>query len=185
MKLLVGLGNEGAEYTNTRHNVGFLVLDSFSKKRNIKFKKTGDYSFARLNSLILIKPSTFMNSSGLALNSALCRFKPSSFLVISDDVNLNFGQIRMRKNGSSGGHKGLKSIEGVLGSQSYNRIRVGIGGGNLPHLSSFVLGKFAKREIDELTKVINYISELIEKYIEEGFDATIELFSRTKRPILS
>ena len=131
--LVVGLGNIGTEYSNTRHNMGFMVLDAWAQASNIVFR-TGRYgSIAELSfkgrRFTLLKPSTYMNLSGKAVRYWMSELKLplENLIVISDDLNIPFGTIRMRKNGSAGGHNGLTNITELLGSQDYARIRVGIG----------------------------------------------------------
>ena len=131
--LVVGLGNIGAEYANTRHNMGFMVLDAWAKASNIVFKSDRYGSIAETSfkgrRFFLLKPSTYMNLSGKAVRYWMNALKLplENLIVISDDINIPFGTLRMRKNGSAGGHNGLTNITEMLGSQDYARIRVGIG----------------------------------------------------------
>ena len=134
MKLVVGLGNIGKEYENTRHNIGFMFVDRYLKYRNIndKFKEKFNamYIETTINNekVMFIKPMTYMNNSGLAVNAFLNFYKVSSddILVISDDLDLDLGKFRLRSNGSSGGHNGLKNIISNLGTDKFKRLRVGI-----------------------------------------------------------
>lgn len=131
--LIAGLGNIGSEYEDTRHNIGFNVLDAMAKRAETKFEteRYGDVAQVRVKgrTLFLLKPSTFMNLSGKAVNYWLQKEKISSenLLVVTDDLALPFGKVRMRAKGSDGGHNGLKSINEVLGRNDYPRLRFGIG----------------------------------------------------------
>ena len=127
MKLIVGLGNIGEKYSQTRHNIGFITLDFLAKSNNLAFKKTKNYYFTKYSDAILVKPTTYMNLSGLAVQSVMTKFSNlDEILVVVDDLDLPFGQIRIRAKGGTGGHNGLKSITSSLGSDEYGRIRVGI-----------------------------------------------------------
>ena len=131
--LVVGLGNIGAEYANTRHNMGFMVLDAWAQASNISFESGRYGSTATISfkgrKFTLLKPSTYMNLSGKAVRYWMNELKVpvENIMVISDDLNIPFGTLRMRKNGSAGGHNGLTNITELLGTQDYCRIRVGIG----------------------------------------------------------
>ena len=134
MRLIVGLGNIGEQYKNTNHNAGFMVADGLAEKLGVKFSRRGcdaDYAEANVEGckLILAKPRTFMNSSGLSVKSFVKKFKINAqdILVVSDDIDLDPGKIRIRKFGSAGTHNGLKSIVSELGTEQFCRLRVGIG----------------------------------------------------------
>ena len=170
--LVVGLGNIGAEYASTRHNMGFMVLDAWAQASNLVFESRRYGSIAedsfRGRKLILLKPSTYMNLSGNAVRYWMHKLNipTERVIVICDDLNLPFGTIRMRKQGSDGGHNGLKDIEDALGTQQYARIRIGIGndfrsGGQV----DFVLGEISdeqKESVRELSvRVISGIKEFV------------------------
>ena len=147
--LIIGLGNLGNEYDLTRHNIGFITLDSFAKKFNLKFdiKKNALYTSVKYKSrtLHLIKPSNYVNNSGKSVNYWMNKLKVNieNILVVMDDISLPFGKIRIKKNGSDGGHKGLKSISESLESNNYNRIRFGVDNNFSPgKQSQYVLSKF-------------------------------------------
>mgnify|MGYP001334437999 CR=1 FL=1 len=131
--LIIGLGNPGAEYENTRHNIGFKVLDALVSASNTSFTTDRYADVAEIKfkgrNLVLIKPNTFMNLSGKAVNYWLQNTKidAANMLVITDDISLPFGVLRMRKKGSDGGHNGLKNIQAVLGNSNYPRLRFGVG----------------------------------------------------------
>ena len=162
--LVVGLGNIGSEYENTRHNMGFIVLDAFAKASNVVFhtERYGDVAEIPFKGhrFILLKPSTYMNLSGKAVRYWMQEKKIpiENVIIICDDLNLPFGTIRMRKNGSDGGHNGLKNINECLESQEYARIRLGIGNDfSRGHQVDFVLGKLSEEEL----KMMELISEKV------------------------
>ena len=165
MRLVVGLGNPGKEYQNTRHNIGFILIDEYARENNLTFKVNAKFNaeIIKEKDFILLKPLTYMNNSGISVGS-VCRFyniKPEDVLVISDDLDLPMGKIRLRTKGSSGGHNGLKSIIAHLNSQDFNRFRFGIGDSS-KNVIDYVLGAFSKQDKDiilekEITsnKIIN------------------------------
>ena len=178
MRLVVGLGNVGKRYKLTRHNFGFLALQSFAKEDDIVFKKEKNFLICKHQNFALVKPTTFMNDSGLAVVSAINYYKFEDLLVISDDVNLPFGKIKVKKSGSSGGHRGLGSIEKHLGSRDFNRLRFGVGGGDLKHLSNYVLSGFTAEQKRKLPAVFSFTSLLIRQFVSNGIESMIEFFSR-------
>ena len=153
MILVVGLGNIGKEYENTRHNVGFMLIDLLLKENqttnltNSKFKG----ELFKMGSSLLLKPSTFMNNSGLSVRAVLDFYKCERFIVIHDDIDLKLGALRFKKGGSSGGHNGLKSIDALCGND-YERVRIGVGKGE--NVISYVLGDFKKEEKPILDKIL-------------------------------
>lgn len=173
--LIVGLGNIGAEYASTRHNIGFMVLDAFAKAFNTFFLPSRYGDVAELSwkgrKLVLLKPSTYMNLSGKAVRYHLQhRSVPTeNLLVISDDLNLPFGKIRMRESGSAGGHNGLQNIADLLETENWARIRVGIGndfnrGGQI----DFVLGDLSEEEKNTVNEVSARIEEGIKILVTQG-----------------
>jgi len=185
MKLVVGLGNPGREYDNTFHNIGFLVLDHFAEKNQSGFrKKTGTNSLMAIvdmptaggavKRLLLAKPQTYVNLSGIAVEQITSKYgiKPSEMLVICDDFSLPFGKLRLRLKGSSGGHNGLESIIGALGTQEFARLRVGIGpvpAGLDP--KDFVLSKCPA---PVTAKIVKEAAEALEKILEKGPSAAMD-----------
>lgn len=166
--LIVGLGNIGQEYKNTRHNIGFLVVDALAEKKEATFEpnKQGDTAKFkhRGRSFILLKPSTYMNLSGKAVRYWMQKEKIpiERIIIIVDDLNLPFGKIRLRKKGSDGGHNGLKSINQVVGQNNYPRIRIGVG--NDFHKGKqvdYVLGEWSDEENDALPKIIDRTTKAI------------------------
>lgn len=168
--IVAGLGNVGEKYESTRHNAGFLVLDTLTEKTGIKIERAkfhalvGDGTFGSKR-VLFMKPTTFMNSSGEAVGEAARFYKvpPENVIIISDDISLPVGKIRVRRKGSHGGHNGLKSIEAHLSSSAYPRVKVGVG--EKPHpdydLADWVLGKFSKEDLQSLKSALeNAVSAL-------------------------
>ncbi len=173
--LIVGLGNIGDEYASTRHNIGFMVLDAFAKAFNTIFLPTRYGDVAEVSwkgrKLVLLKPSTYMNLSGKAVRYHLQhRSVPTeNLLVISDDLNLPFGKIRMRERGSAGGHNGLQNITDLLGTEDWARVRVGIGNDfSRGAQIGFVLGNLSESEKATIQEVSERIEEGIKILVTQG-----------------
>ena len=189
VKVIIGLGNPGKQYERTRHNVGWMVVDHLADVWHFDgWRRDGDARVASgrvgTAALRIVKPQTYMNLSGAALRPYLRRagWSPHrDLLVVVDDVALPFGRYRFRARGSSGGHNGLKSVEGALGHQDYARLRIGIappserGRGDL---SDFVLNDFGKGELKELGALMPMFTEAIETWLGEGIDITMTRFNR-------
>jgi PTH1 family peptidyl-tRNA hydrolase len=184
--LLVGLGNIGDEYVATRHNIGFMVLDALAiGASNIVFKQDRYAWRAEMRhagrTLVLIKPTTYMNLSGKAVRYWLEqeKLKPEQMLVITDDLSLPAGKIRIRAKGSAGGHNGLKNIEEVLGHNDYPRLRFGIGSDFAKGRQvDYVLGRFATNEIPEISQGIDRSLEAIKSFVSRGLALTMTEFNR-------
>jgi PTH1 family peptidyl-tRNA hydrolase len=177
-KLIVGLGNPGAKYVATRHNVGWMALDAFARKHNVTVDRSGFkgvYGEMRWGSVndkvILLKPMTFMNLSGQSLVPAAHFYKvaPTDILVIYDDLDLPPGKLRMREKGSAGGHNGMKSIIQELGSQEYPRLRIGIGR-PAPgwEVVDWVLAPFGADDAATIAQVLPKAVEAVEAFLDEG-----------------
>jgi PTH1 family peptidyl-tRNA hydrolase len=185
--LIVGLGNPGQKYKNNRHNVGFMVLDEIAKKLNIRFSRTqsnalitkGEYNGARL---ILAKPRTYMNASGRPIRTLLNFYKISleNLIIVFDDVDLPFETIRLRPEGGSSGHKGMTSIINDLGSENFNRLRVGIGRppGKM-NTPDYVLKDFSKSELELLPIILERASAAIFMLVAEGINAAMNKYNQT------
>lgn len=182
--LIVGLGNIGEKYANTRHNIGFNVLDSLAEKEDISFetKKLGD--LARFTykgrTFILLKPSTFMNLSGKAVLywQKLEKIPLENILIITDDLNLPFGTIRLKAKGSAGGHNGLTNIIEVLQTQNFARLRFGIGSEySKGRQIDYVLGKWNEEEQQQLTERIDTSSQVIKSFALAGLVNTMNTFN--------
>jgi PTH1 family peptidyl-tRNA hydrolase len=185
MKLIVGLGNIGDEYADTRHNIGFMILDALAKASNIVFdvnKRYGALAEFRLKNqqLILLKPSTYMNLSGNAVRYWMQKEKiePENLLIVVDDLALPFGALRLKTRGSDAGHNGLKHIQEVLETTNYNRLRFGIGN-DFPKGAQidFVLNSFAGEEQKLLPERIDKAIEIIKSFVLAGTDITMNKYN--------
>lgn len=176
MKLIIGLGNIGAEYVNTRHNVGFLCLDHWAAKHKYSFSHDTTFDFIKKSSVCCIKPNTYMNRSGLALSEAKRRWKISDYLVIHDDIELPLAKLRIRNGGGDGGHNGLKSLFDVQPPEDLKRIRVGIGR-NEDEPRDYVLDCFQDEERETLQTSLQKVTELIDIYIKHDFSAVLNQYS--------
>lgn len=183
--LVVGLGNIGAEYARTRHNMGFMILDAWAQASNIVFSSDRYGSIAETSfkgrQITLLKPSTYMNLSGNAVRYWMTKLKipMENLVVICDDLNLPFGTIRMRKNGSAGGHNGLKNIEELLGSANYTRIRIGIGndfskGGQV----DFVVGEMQPEEVEKVPAICDKVIQGVKDFTTIGADRTMNIINK-------
>lgn len=185
--LIVGLGNIGDEYRNTRHNIGFRMLDAFAEASNIAFedRRYGFVAHCRVKNaqLVLLKPSTYMNLSGNAVRYWMGEEKIpiENLLVLVDDLNLPFGTIRIRKQGSAGGHNGLKHIEQVLGSANYARVRFGIGNDYAKGTQmNYVLGEWTEDEEQQMKQRIEPVLQIIPSFCLQGIDRTMNEFNSRK-----
>ncbi len=176
MFLIVGLGNPGPRYQNTRHNAGFLLVDRLAERQGGIFRRDSKRALVCRTrwgerALFLAKPQTFMNLSGQAVRELLERLElePSQLLVVYDEAALPLGKIRLRLNGSAGGHKGMQSILACLGTLEIARLRIGIAPPEAPEdLSDFVLSEFGKREWEEFQQVLDRAAEAVTTFLEEG-----------------
>ncbi len=184
MKLVVGLGNPGSRYANTRHNVGFMVLDRLARRCNVDINKKQCNALTGLGTMAghrvcLAKPQTYMNLSGEAV-SCLARFykvSPKDMLVIYDDRDLPVGRIRLREKGSAGGHRGLQSIIGMLGTSDIPRLRIGIGRPEEMEAVDHVLGRFSAEERPLIEEALERSLEAVEVALAEGMEAAMNKFN--------
>lgn len=183
--LIAGLGNIGAEYENTRHNVGFEVLDFLAKENGLQFKPEHLGSIAELKhkgrNLVLLKPSTYMNRSGKAVQYWLQKEKipKENLLVVLDDLNLEFGSLRIRGKGSDGGHNGLKDIDQFAGGNDYARLRIGIGNNfSKGKQIGFVLGKWSGDELTTLGEVLKSAAEAVKSFASIGLQYTMNQYNK-------
>lgn len=182
--LIVGLGNIGVEYANTRHNMGFMVLDAWAQASNIVFE-SGRYGYTATVSFkgrkfTLLKPSTYMNLSGKAVRYWMNELKIplENLLVISDDLNIPFGTVRLRKNGSAGGHNGLTNINELLGTQEYARVRMGIGNDfGRGHQVDYVLGELSDEEMEQMPELSKKVIEGIKAFATIGPDRAMNVLN--------
>ena len=183
--LVVGLGNIGTEYADTRHNIGFKVLDALAGVSNTLFTtaRYGDVAELRHKgrTLVLLKPSTYMNLSGKAVRYWLDTEKipRENLLVVSDDIALPFGTLRMRPKGSAGGHNGLKNIAELLGTEEFARVRFGVGG-DFPrgHQVDYVLGEWTPEEREAMPARLHLFGEAILSFATIGVERTMNLFNK-------
>lgn len=190
MRVLVGLGNPGSKYSDTRHNVGFMTIDHLGGIFAKKVKKKGFMALYEEfiiggEKIILFKPQTYMNDSGNAVGSIMGYYhlNPSDFFIIYDDLDLPFGRIRIREKGGSGGHNGMKSIIAALGTEDFPRLRIGIGGGGKGDgnaVINHVLSGFNSIESKHLDKIINLAVDASETYIRDGLMAAMNRFNSTE-----
>ena len=182
--LIVGLGNIGEKYENTRHNIGFKILDQLAEKESITFEtqKLGDLANFKFKgrTFILLKPSTFMNLSGKAVLYWLTKEKIplENLLVVTDDLNLPFGTIRIKAKGSDGGHNGLKDIQAKLNTTKYNRFRFGISNSfGKGQQVNYVLGKWSEEENTKLNERLNIAAEAIKSFGTAGLANTMNTYN--------
>ena len=182
--ILAGLGNPGKEYEHTRHNAGFLAIDSIAAAKGVKIDRAKFQSLTAVADIggvgvLLMKPQTYMNNSGSAVGEAARFYKiaPENVIVISDDVNLDVGRLRVRKSGSAGGQKGLNDIIEVLGTDQIPRIRVGVG--KKPHpdydIKDWVLSNFSKTELEKLSETYPRVLVGAEKIVSGDLDGAMQL----------
>ena len=182
--LIVGLGNIGEKYFNTRHNIGFEILDEFVETKKLMFEsqKFGELSIFKFKgrSFYLLKPNTYVNLSGNAIEFWLKKenIPIENLLVIADDLNLSFGSLRLKTRGTNGGHNGLKSIELSIGTTNYNRLRIGISDVyEKGRQVDFVLGKFTKNELNNLKTIKTKVVDLIISFVMNGVSITMNNFN--------
>lgn len=189
MKLIVGLGNPGKEYLNTRHNIGFEFIDfylnSLSISKNWKSLFNGKYIDISINNekIIFLKPQTFMNLSGDCVVKFFKYYKLSidDILVISDDLDLNLGNYKLKDRGSSGGHNGLKSIEKALGANNYKRIKIGISKSHDNDVIDYVLGKFSDEEIYVLKNEFVLLKSVLDDFFNMDFSMLMNKYNHKNR----
>lgn len=183
--LIVGLGNMGAEYDNTRHNIGFDVVDFLAKEADMPFKndKLGDLVEIKHKgrTLVLLKPSTFMNLSGKAIKYWMEKLKiqPDNLVVIVDDIHLDLGKLRLRDKGSDGGHNGLKDIQERLGHNNYVRLRVGVGRDFHPGQQvKYVLGHWSNDQKEAVKMMIDKAAKAVKNYTTIGLKNTADILNK-------
>lgn len=185
--VVVGLGNPGAEYLHTRHNAGFLAIDYICNKYNARVNKSAHKALVGEATIggkrvLLVKPQTYMNLSGESIKSALdfYKIKPENLIVIYDDISLDVGRLRVRRDGSAGGHNGIKSIIANIGTQIFPRIKVGVG--QKPHpdydLASWVLSEFKNEELKALEGTFPTVCEGLEKILTASIDDAMQVCNK-------
>ncbi len=188
--LIVGLGNPGSRYTLTRHNLGFSLLASFGEEHQWTFAKSDQFKGKIASGMIhdvkvyLLMPSTFMNNSGLAVRKCVDYFNipPENLLVIADDINIDFGRLRLREQGSDGGHNGLKSVEEHLHTQDYARLRMGIGNTFIGSLEEYVLSNFSEEELEKLPQLLTEAKNVLDTWIRGDTGRAKEAATKVRLP---
>ena len=188
MKLIVGLGNPGSKYRNNRHNVGFVIVDIFAIEQGLSWRYSKDWicHFSKTTDYVLVKPSTYMNASGESVAAVSEYFGVVSrdILAVHDDLDLEFGKIRLSFDGSSAGHRGVESVNASLATQDFAKLRVGIGhptrnasDGKPSSAERYVLEDFSQKEKDQLPEMIAKCEEAIKSYLGDGLEATMNRFN--------
>lgn len=178
MKLVVGLGNPGKEYINTRHNMGFLVIDEICKNQNVtldKKKFSGEYTKCKIDNedIILLKPMTYMNLSGKSVNECaeFYKIKHEDIIIIYDDIDIPITEVKIKKKGSAGSHNGMKSVIEIIGTSEFPRVRVGIGTPEYKNdLINYVIGKVQEEEFKTLRLGVMKAKDAVYYIIEKGID---------------
>ena len=187
MKLIVGLGNIGPKYTFTRHNAGFMLADSIALNENLTFRENSRLKcfmtnlVTGTNDYLIIKPTTFMNLSGEAVRAVVDYYKIDikDILIVYDDISLELGKIRFRANGSDGGHNGIKSIIQSIGTDKFDRLKVGVGPvpEHIP-IDSFVLSNFTPDELKNISKMGKIAVDVVDCWFREGIEKTQNKYNK-------
>ena len=188
MKLIVGLGNPGKEYENTRHNIGFMILDNYVNKKNLglfKSKDNGLFLKTKIKGedVLFLKPQSYMNLSGEVVRRYVDFYKinTSDILVISDDLDLTFGNFKLKSTGSSGGHNGLKNIEMHLSTREYKRFKIGISNRKDIDTKDYVLGKLSKEEQEQLEEIKTKSITILDDYLDLEFSTLMNKYNQKNR----
>jgi len=183
MWLITGLGNPGRKYSRTRHNIGFMVLDELADRYNIEFTDKKEYRIGKCfigdKQILLVEPLLYMNLSGVAISNIFKKYpvQTQDMIVVYDDLDIETGKIRIRKTGSSGGHKGVQSIIDNIGTKDFIRVRIGIGREPGVSAEKYVLSKFNKDELQVIKNAITIAAEAITTIITEGVDKAMNRFN--------
>jgi PTH1 family peptidyl-tRNA hydrolase len=181
MKLIIGLGNIGDKYLRTRHNIGFMCLDNLAEAYRKSFSKSELYDYLVIKEAVLIKPNTYMNCSGLALQAAFHKWKPTDYLVVYDDIELNIAELRFRSGGGDGGHNGIKSLLEYIDPDSLKRIRIGIGRNQAERAENYVLAKIPEEDMPKYDEVFKLTSKFFKTYIARDFSSMLDEYSKWKK----
>lgn len=190
MRIIAGLGNPGSEYAATKHNVGFMLIDALADKLNVsasEWQEKNDALIAKVRigaeSVLLVKPLTYMNESGRAIAPLMNFYKldATDLIVVHDDMDIPTGTIRLRKKGSAGGHNGIKSILAHVGDENFSRVRIGIGR-PLPKWTvvNHVLAPFTAEDVPKIKAAIEYLLPAVECIVTDGIDAAMNKFNPKK-----
>lgn len=181
MKLVIGLGNPTAEYANTRHNIGFICLDRWATRHNKSWAHDKEFDYICLRGATLIKPSTYMNRSGVAVKEAFARWKITDTMVIYDDLELSEAVLRVRTGGGDGGHNGMKSLFTVIPPAELKRLRIGIGRGADSDARDYVLDEIPEQDWELFNPVLDLSIKFIDTYIKYDFSQVLNEYSRWKK----
>jgi len=182
MKLIVGLGNPGDNYSLTKHNFGFWIIDKLVKRSSLKYKAgKGDYVYAKNNECMFVKPTTYVNNSGIAINQILNYYDAltvDDIIIIYDDIDIDLGTIKFRSQGSDGGHNGIKSIIYHLRTDCFDRLKIGIATSMVMRPSEkYVLKPFPKKYNNLINEVSNDVTDGINYYLKNGIEQTMNNFN--------
>ncbi|HEN9293450.1 TPA: aminoacyl-tRNA hydrolase [Streptococcus agalactiae] len=190
VKMIVGLGNPGSKYNDTKHNIGFMAIDRIVKNLDVNFTEDKNFKaeigsdFINGEKIYFIKPTTFMNNSGIAVKALLTYYNISikDMIIIYDDLDMEVGKIRFRQKGSAGGHNGIKSIIALLGTQEFDRIKVGIGRPNgRMTVINHVLGKFDKNDEIMISNTLDKVDNAVKYYLQTNdFQKTMQKYNGLK-----
>ncbi len=184
MWLLVGLGNPGSRYARTRHNIGFLAIEELLGREGLEFRERTDYKICdgsiEGERIAIMEPLTFMNRSGSAVRKVADRFAvfPENIIVVHDDLDLDTGRLKIRRKGSSGGHKGVESIIQSIGSSDFVRVKIGIGRDQSVPVEKYVLSKFTKEELPLVRDAVGMAADSIPFIISEGVEKAMNKFNK-------
>lgn len=183
MWLIVGLGNPGSKYARTRHNVGFMVLEELGERHGFSFSERKDFRIAGGSiggvGCTLLEPLTFMNRSGAAVKKVMEKVSApmERLIVIHDDLDLDTGRVKIRRRGSSGGHRGVESVIQSIGAREFVRVKIGIGRDPFLPVEAYVLSRFAREEAPLLREAIKKAADSIESILADGIDRTMNRFN--------
>jgi len=181
MIIIIGLGNPGKKFENTRHNVGFMAVDAFAKKNNFpefKLQKKIDALISENGNILLAKPQTFMNESGKSVKKILSKNNVGSLIIIHDDIDLPIGKIKIIKQRGSAGHKGVESITKSIGNDGLIRFRIGIGPEKEAEAKKIVLKNFSKEEQAKIDETIKKIADALDLFVKEGLDKAMNEYNK-------
>jgi len=183
MLVIAGLGNPGKKYSRTRHNIGFMIVDEIAQRNSIEFTERKEYRIGRGSiegrNVILIEPLLYMNRSGTPVREIIRKYnaQPYELIVIHDDLDMETGKVRIRKTGSSGGHKGVESIIQNIGSRDFIRVKIGIGREPGTAVEDYVLSKFTRQEIHRIKEAIDRITDAVHSILADGVDKAMNSFN--------
>lgn len=183
MWVIAGLGNPGRKYSRTRHNIGFMAVDEIAQRNGIEFTERKEYSIGRGSieghNVVLIEPLLYMNRSGPVVNAILKKFAVQSdnLIIIHDDLDMETGKLRIRKTGSSGGHKGVESIIRNIGAKDFIRVKIGIGREPGVLVEDYVLSRFTRPEISAIKEAIEKTADAVHAIISDGVDKAMNTFN--------